>query len=342
MAGGTGGYLLLSGLLSSSLDDQFRLRKFFLQILAGVTNTSIVKDPVGYVNVGSLVRIPFQLSEADINCRVILLDEFPVVKLSIEMPNGKIIDEANAASFGVTFDTSARIKTARFNLPVAFQAHKVQAGTWHARLEIDEKEFRRYLGAAKDTNQGTLAGLIAKGASYCLSVHSFSNLKMIAGVSQTGFSPGAILSLRASLSEYTLPMVARANVRAELEYPDHTKTVIALHENEPAVHTASLVAPIPGIYRFRFVAEGGTYRGVPFTREQLANAAVWDGGDQPYTPPVQSGKDDLCRLLACLLSEKNLSRKFEERLKGEGINLEAIRQCFTRFCAKPGRKEHGQ
>jgi hypothetical protein len=292
--------------------------------------------------VGSLVRIPFQLSEADINCRVILLDEFPVVKLSIEMPNGKIIDEANAASFGVTFDTSARIKTARFHLPVAFQAHKVQAGTWYARLEIDEKEFRRYLGAAKDTNQGTLAGLIAKGASYCLSVHSFSNLKMIAGVSQTGFSPGASLSLRASLSEYTLPMVARANVRAELEYPDHTKTVIALHENEPAVHTASLAAPIPGIYRFRFVAEGGTYRGVPFTREQLANAAVWDGGDQPYTPPVQPGKDDLCRLLACLLSEKNLSRKFEERLKEEGINLEGIRQCFKLFCAKLGRKEHGQ
>jgi hypothetical protein len=342
VAGGTGGYLLLAGLLSSSLDDQFRLRKFFLQILAGVTNISIVKDPVGYVNVGSLIKIPFQLSEADINCRVILLDEFPVIKLSIEMPNGKVIDEANAAAFGVTFDTSARIKTARFNLPVAFQAHKVQAGTWYARLEIDDEEFRRYLAGANDAKQGPLAALAAKGASYCLSVHSFSNLKMTAGVSQTGFSPGATLSLRASLSEYTLPMVGRATVRAELEYPDHTKTVIALHENEPAVHIASLVAPIPGIYRFRFIAEGGTYRGVPFTREQLANAAVWDGGDQPYSPPDQSGKDDLCRLLACLLSEKNLSRKFEERLKAEGINLEGIRECFKMSCAKPSRQKHGQ
>jgi len=342
VAGGTGGYLLLSGLLSSSLDDQFRLRKFFLQILAGVTNTTIVKDPVGYVNGGSLVRIPFQLSEADINCRVILLDEFPVVKLSIETPGGKIIDAANAASFGVTFDTSTRIKTARFNLPVAFQAHKVQAGTWYARLEIDEQEFRRYLMGAKDANQGALAGLKAKGAGYCLSVHSFSNLKMTAGVSQSGFSPGATLSLRASLSEYTLPVVARATVRAELEYPDQTRTVIALQETTPAIHSASLTAPIPGIYRFRFVAEGGTYRGVPFTREQLANAAVWDGGDQPYSPPVQSGKDDLCRLFACLLSEKALSRRFEERLKEEGINLENIRQCFKLLCAKPGRKEHGQ
>lgn len=47
LAGSTGGFPLLSGLLSSSLDDQFRMRKFFLHILAGVTNTSIIRDPTG-------------------------------------------------------------------------------------------------------------------------------------------------------------------------------------------------------------------------------------------------------------------------------------------------------
>ena len=83
VAGSTGGSLLLSGLLSSSLDDQFRLRKFFLQILAGVTKTSIVKDPVGFINLGTKVRIPFLLSEADINCRVILITDFPVVMMAV-------------------------------------------------------------------------------------------------------------------------------------------------------------------------------------------------------------------------------------------------------------------
>jgi hypothetical protein len=84
VSGSTGGYLLLSGLLSASLDDQFRLRKFFLQILAGVTKTSIVKDPVGFVGFGSRLRIPFLLSEADINCRVVLLTQLPVVHLALE------------------------------------------------------------------------------------------------------------------------------------------------------------------------------------------------------------------------------------------------------------------
>ena len=44
----TGGYLLLSGILSPSIDDTFRLAKYFLQILAGVTNNNIVTDPVGF------------------------------------------------------------------------------------------------------------------------------------------------------------------------------------------------------------------------------------------------------------------------------------------------------
>src|SRR5215218_6081381 len=70
-----------------------------------------------------------------------------------------------------------------------------------------------------------------------------------------------------------------------------------------------------GIYRFRIVASGGTLRGVPFTREQLASAAVWAGGDQPYQPPRDDDQSDWCSLLTCLLSEKSLSRESEERLR---------------------------
>src|SRR5439155_3720626 len=80
ITGSTGGNLLLSGVLTNGTDDFFRVKKFFLQILAAVTNTSIVRDPVGYINAGTRIKIQFLLSEADINCRVILLTDFPVVK----------------------------------------------------------------------------------------------------------------------------------------------------------------------------------------------------------------------------------------------------------------------
>ena len=262
--------------------------------------------------------------------------------LAVETPDGKLITPANAAAFGVTFDAGANLETARFNLPVAFQAHKVHAGTWYVQLEVDDRRLKRLLAGDNTNVHAGLADLRAKGAKYCVSVHSFSNLRMNAAVSQTSFVPGATLSLRASLTEYAQPVVGRARVRAELQYPDGTQTVISLSESEPGIHTASLTASLPGTYRFRFLAEGATYRGAPFTREQLATAAVWNGGDQPSTPPKETGKDDLCRLITCLLSEKNLSPDMEARLKGQGISLAGIRDCFRRYCAASVHRTGGE
>jgi hypothetical protein len=339
VSGSTGGYLLLSGLLSGSLDDQFRLRKFFLQILAGVTNTSIVRDPTGYINVGTRIRIPFQLSEADINCRAILLTDFPIVHLSIETPDGSLIDQGNGPAFGATFDATNNIKTSRFDLPLAFQSSKLHAGTWHAILEVDKDLYWRFLSGGLESthNQGAAADLKSKGAKFCLSVHSFSNLRMNATMSQNAYVPGARLSLRTSLTEYNLPVEKRANVSAELEYPDHSQGVVPFIETQPGIFEASLVAQQAGIYRFRVMAEGGSYRGVPFTREQLLTAGVFHEIKQPPSQPSSNGgKDDLCRLLTCVLSERALSREFEERLKAQGISLEAIRYCVKAFCRDAG------
>ncbi len=338
LAGTTGGALLLSGLLASSLDDQFRLRKFFLQILAGVTNTSIVEDPVGYVPPGTRVRIPFRLSEADINCRVILLTDLPLVRLAVETPDGSVIDQANAAGFAARFDATDKIRTARFNLPIAFQSQKVHAGTWHALLELDRDLLKRMLATdtarthALGVAQGSaLAEVAAKGARYCLSVHAFSNLRMNAGVTQSGFAPGATLHFRASLTEYSLPVARRATIDAHLEWPDGTRSVIPLAETGPGVFTGSLTASQAGIYRFRFVAEGGTFHGVPFRREQLATAAAWAGGDRP-TPPPAADRPDWCRLVDCLMKDKATWREMEERLERHGFPIDGLRRCLQQQC----------
>jgi hypothetical protein len=50
---------------------------------------------------------------------------------------------------------------------------------------------------------------------------------------------------------------------------------------------ASLTADLPGIYRFHLLAEGGTYRGAPFTREQLLTAAVFN--EVRPTPGLDDG-----------------------------------------------------
>ncbi len=67
------------------------------------------------------------------------------------------------------------------------------------------------------------------------------------------------------------------------------------------------------MYPFRVLVDGTTMRGRKFTREQLLTGAVWKGGDNP--PPTtmddpQHGKDELCKLLSCLLGEKVLQPEF--------------------------------
>jgi len=122
-------------------------------------------------------------------------------------------------------------------------------------------------------------------------------------------------------------------VNAHLEYPDHTQGILPLTEIQPGIFESSMVANIPGIYRFLVDAQGVTYRGTPFTREQILNAAVFRGiPDTPGQPVGGVSKVDICRFLTCLLSDKNLTREFEESLKKQGISLAGIRKCVELFC----------
>jgi hypothetical protein len=331
IAGSTGGNLLLSGVLTTGTDDFFRVKKFFLQILAAVTNTSIVRDPTGYINRGTRIKVPFNLSEADIDCRVILLTDYPVVTLAIEAPDGTVIDEGNAAAHGATFKTDATTKTASFGLPLAFTAQKLHAGTWNAVLEIDEVRYKRQLSILSDTDPRAAGELRGKGAKYCVSAHSFSNLRMTANVSQTGYAPGSTLTLRAALTEYQLPVDSRAGVRAEIQYPDLTHGVVFLNELQPGTFEGQLIGNASGIYRFNVIAEGATYHGAAFTREQLLNAALFIEGQVPDVPAdIAPGVRDeqLCQLLMCLLKNDALRRFFAER----GLDVDAVAPCFERYC----------
>jgi len=104
-------------------------------------------------------------------------------------------------------------------------------------------------------------------------------------------------------------------------------------EAQPGAFEVSVLASIPGIYTFRVVVEGRTFRGLPFTREQTLTGAVWKGGDNP--PPTlkgdPNGRDDrLCRLIDCLLQQKSV----KEALQKTGIGADELRHCLEKYCRK--------
>jgi hypothetical protein len=280
LTNGTGGYLLLTGQLGAGVDDFFRLSKYFLQILAGVTNTSIVLDPSGSILPGHKLRIPFVLSEADIDTTVILLDDLPAVHLSVETPAGDVIDPLAAATFGDLYADGTGMSYYRLNLPVPLQAG-AHGGTWHALLEVDGHSFRRAL-AKLDNDKAALARTQAHGVRYSLNVHSYSNLRLQARLDQDSLEPGATFSVQATLSEYGIPVEHRAAVWAEVQRPNGSAATLPMAEVDPGVFEAVTLASRAGLYRVRVVAAGLTLHGLPFTREQLLTGVTLRGGDGPH------------------------------------------------------------
>ncbi len=340
LTNGTGGYLLLTGALGP--DDTFRLAKYYLQILAGVTNQDIVLDPEGSIKPGQKHRIPFHLNETDIGVDSILLSQAntPVLRYALETPAGDLIDPVLAgATPSISYTAAQGVSFYRMTLPVPLGVG-AKAGKWHAVLTVDPTYYKRYL-ASLDNQKELYQQVAAHGVRYSLSVHSYSGLRMQGRVTQNSNEPGATMAVRAVLTEYGLPIGGnRATVRAEFERPDGTKGVLAMPETDPGsgIFQAALGAPLNGVYRFRMLGDGKTLRGRPFTREQLLTGAVWKGGDNP--PPTSkddpnTAKDDLCRLLNCLLGEKTIRPEFQKRLLELGIDLDSARACLRAWCRRP-------
>lgn len=327
------GYLLLTGVLSSSIDDYFRLSKYFLQILAGVTNNSIVLDPSGFIAPGARIRIPFYINEADIDCTTLVMTDYNVIDLMLEAPDATVITPAMIPGLGMTFGVGNQTKHYRFTLPVAVGGGQ-GAGVWHALLAIDPSDYKKTLSQLRDRrDQHPFQALATHGARYSLAITTYSNLKMQAAVEQNSFEPGATLTFQAVLTEYGIPVEGRAQVEVELTRPSGAATIVSLVEVEPGTYQGTTTAVLAGVYHGRFLAKGVTLRGTPFTREQRVTAAVWTSGDDPYQPPRDAALD-WCRLLNCLVEQANASRSFKDVLRKEGIDFDRLRRCVDAVCHK--------
>src|SRR5262249_30248509 len=155
------------------IDDYFRLSKYFLQILAGVTNTQIVQDPADFLPPGAIVRIPFLVSEGDIESTVLLLTDIPAVRFSLETPAGAVITPAGAAAVRSSFNSPGTRSYYRHTLPLA--AAGAGVGTWQALLELDRERFDRF---CKEQHSKLGPGPCERGGvRYSLSALAWSNLR---------------------------------------------------------------------------------------------------------------------------------------------------------------------
>jgi hypothetical protein len=144
ISGNNGGYLLVTGAIGT--DNRFMLQKYFLQILAGISNAQIVLDPSGQIVPGRVERVPFQLTSADAGVDVILLTpNTKIIDFRLQTPNGLILEPWRAMSEpGMRFVLSDGVTYYRLALPTELVPDRFDGpGTWQALLTIGRPRLER-------------------------------------------------------------------------------------------------------------------------------------------------------------------------------------------------------
>lgn len=345
LTNGTGGYCVLTGDLD--VNSRYKLAKYFLQVLAGVKNEDIVRDPDGYLGVGQVHEIDFRLTEADIAADVILMTPIRgAIEMTLVTPAGDEITPAAALSMagGLYYD-GRNVSYYRLTLPAPV-GRGAREGRWLARLKLGR--HGKYPGLrthALTHGQVSAAAVAQHGLPYSVLVHSYSNLRMTTTLSQSGFTPGSTMMLRAVLTEYGIPVDRRAMVSVMVTDPLGTQRPYALTETAPGVFELDVPTTLAGTYSCRVTARGRTLRHREFTREAVRTGAVWIGGDRPA--PSSTGVEgtddqDLCRLLHCLLSARVIQPELRKRLLSAGLDVDALLKCVGAACKDGGeRRPHG-
>lgn len=329
LANGTGGYVVLTDELGT--DDNFLLTKYFLQILAGVKNNDIVVDPEGYLTPGETRRIPFHVTEADVEVDVAVVESVrDVFRLSLETPAGDVLDAADArVKPELSFVDADSVTYYRFTPPVSTDSGPVGYGRWHAILEVDEKYFERYLAQRPQATHGfDIETHRTEGVQYNLSVFTDSGLGMRTTLSQDSYEPGATLTLRTALRQYGDIPIDDATVTADVSSPDGTERTVTLDPVNEGVFETDLATSSTGVYRTHVYADGRSLRGRPFTREAIRTASIWHGGDDPEAvgrPNAQARL--LCELLECVSGDP-----LAEVMEQWGVDARAFRECIERYC----------
>jgi hypothetical protein len=255
------------------------------------------------------------------------------VQLSLEAPDGTILTEAELAALGVGITRGTKMSFCRVPLPLPAGGAPAHGGTWHAVLEVDRDLLKRETTSlARKAEQDPqlrreLERLQAHGPRYSVTVSTWSNLRMTARATQTGFAPGTTLRLSAVISEFGLP-VERARVEAEVGSPDGVVHRLPLAPNAPGAFAAQLVAGVAGVWRVHLRARGQTRAGRSFTREQLLSAVIVAPGGRPPQPPADD-QNTLACLLRCLARDPGGKRWLDERGIDPGRLIDCMGKCRT-------------
>jgi hypothetical protein len=327
----TNGDLIITGNITSE-EQRFMLTKYFVQVLAGVTNAQVVLDPQGKLYLGSKDTIPFKVADADVYVDAIAVCPIPAfLEFVLQTPGGDIIKPTTVGP-NVQWIAGQQVRCYRMVLPaLAASASSSHAGTWHAILRIKDDNERARLLRNKELAASAVSPAVNKYLPYSFIVHATSNLRLKAWRVQNETAPGSAVGIHAALTAYDVPFDKHASVWVEATLPDGSSQMLKLNPGEGR-YAAQFVTSLAGVYVFRVRAEGLTAGGSPWTRETTLTAGVFrkrsGNGGRGYP-----GDARLCEWLHCLLKEHSvLNESAWKRLRGLGVDVKLLLECLDELC----------
>jgi Common central domain of tyrosinase/von Willebrand factor type A domain len=338
LASGSNGFMLVTGALQQ--DDDFLLEKFFIQVLVGVTNQDIVRDPSGWLRPGAVARIPFDIADSDYAFDTVVLNRAPrYVLTALQAPDGTIIAPQDLA--GGATRIGHNLNGFRVNQPVVKNNVGHWAGRWRLLLALGLKSPNTAAVARMHDDVGLTGQTLLK---YEAIIHARSNLHLRVRSEQENTLPGTPILLLARLTEYGQPFRGTAKLRVILTEPDGSVIRLAMSGQGEGRYGVNHVPQQRGAHRFRVIAEGLSVRGRPFTREHLLSALVGRAGTGPSGGAPGSAGDGqggaggvmrcICDLIECFGDNGIFDENFCKRIDSLGIDRNALLKCIQKRCIR--------
>lgn len=327
--GAIANYMLITGDMDAT-EREFRLTKYFVQILAGITNLAIVTDPGGDLTFGVKHRVEFDLTTADLEADIVALSPLAfLIDMELEAPDGTILTPSSPGPNG-SFHRNFKDIFYRLRLPaLPGKPNGSHGGKWAAILSLAPERVKELVGKL-DNFPELLERLRGGVIPYSVVVQSYSNVSLKVQVEQPETSPGTYMELFAALSQYMSPLAHTGRVRVEITDPTRTVSHVTLHEHQPGKFLGSFKSSVTGVYRCRFLASGTTIEGEAFMREETRTAAIYRRPPKPARPTTPDGgsNETICTILDCLLDDDGI-RKI---LKSNKVDAERLRECLKAAC----------
>ena len=191
----THGDLIITGHISTAAQ-AFTLTKYFVQILAGVTNMNVILDPQGSLFFGSRHVIPFDLIGADLYADVIVLCPLPqLLDFTLETPFGTIITPLTGGPH-IKYTLGSHVAFYRVTLPaLAADPTGSHAGSWKAHLSLKGRRQIEKLLKNPAFAAAFRSNAAAEAVPYSLVAHAYSNLQFDATLEQDSLKPGTKVAL---------------------------------------------------------------------------------------------------------------------------------------------------